>query len=228
MRKALRKSDHLKPVVGVIGGIGSGKTLVAEELGRLGGHVVSGDALGHKALRQPDIRAKVIEKWGRAVVAADGEIDRRQLGRIVFADAEQKKALEALTHPFIERGFRTEIARVEKDVNIAFTALDAAVLLEAGWNEMCTHVVFVDAPRQIRLERLQQKRRWTEADLAAREKAQMPLDEKRKRADVIIPNAACRDELTKHVESFVRQLVASSGHEVMKKGGETPPRKSTH
>jgi dephospho-CoA kinase len=198
------------PVIGLIGGIGSGKTLVAEEFKKRGGYLVSGDALGHEALRQPGIREQVVQRWGAQVLASDGEIDRRKLGRIVFADAAERRALEALVFPHIERRFREEIARSAADPQVAFVILDAAVLLEAGWNKMCTHIVFVHAPREIRLERLYRQRGWTENELSARESAQMPLNEKKQKADIVIDNSGSPEEVASEVDALVRKFVQAA------------------
>src|SRR5207253_9155202 len=100
-----------KPVLGLIGGIGSGKSRVADALARRGGRVIAGDLLGHEALRQPQVRDQVVGRWGRGVLNDQGEIDRRKVGAIVFADNAELRALEALTFPYIERRIAEEIAR---------------------------------------------------------------------------------------------------------------------
>src|SRR5947209_12696631 len=97
-----------KPVLGLLGGIGSGKSLVAAELARRGGRVVNGDELGHEALRQPEIQQRIRERWGADVFNEQGEVDRRRLGAIVFAEPKELRALEALSFPWIERRFREE------------------------------------------------------------------------------------------------------------------------
>src|SRR5262245_2345367 len=84
------------PVIGLIGGIGSGKSRVAAEFACRGGRVISGDELGHEALRQPGIKEQVVRRWGPEVLNEKDDVDRRKLGAIVFADAAQRKALEAL------------------------------------------------------------------------------------------------------------------------------------
>src|SRR4051794_5295036 len=104
-----------KPVVGLIGGIGSGKSHVAAEFARRGAWVIAGDQLGHEALRQPDVRAQVVQRWGESILDPRGEVDRRRLGAIVFADAGQLRELEALVFPYIERRIAEEIARAQDD-----------------------------------------------------------------------------------------------------------------
>src|SRR5260370_42696795 len=88
-----------KFVIGVIGGMGSGKSQVAAELAKRGARVISGDRLGHEALRQPEIRSQILERWGGGILDEKQEIDRRRLGAIVFADVGERRKLEALVFP---------------------------------------------------------------------------------------------------------------------------------
>jgi dephospho-CoA kinase len=185
--------------------MGSGKSLVAEEFARRGGRVVNGDQLGHEGLRQPGIRDQLVARWGEQILTDRGEIDRRQVARIVFADAAERKALEAAVHPYIGRRFNEEVAAAAADPAVKFVVLDAAVMLEAGWDKVCDRLVFVDAPRELRVRRLAEQRGWTPEDVAARESAQMPLDEKRRRADFVIDNSGTRAELVRQVEDLLRQ-----------------------
>jgi dephospho-CoA kinase len=175
-----------KPVLGIVGGIGSGKSFVAERLVALGGHLIIADALGHEGLRQPEIKAAIRARWGDDVFR-DGEVDRRRLAKIVFANEAERHALEAIQFPYIGRRVAEEIDRARRDPAVRFVILDAAVVLEAGWRSKCDHVLFIDAPRQVRLQRVQ-ARGWTEAELTAREAHQMPLDEKRALADAVLVN----------------------------------------
>ncbi|MFO0863933.1 MAG: dephospho-CoA kinase [Gemmataceae bacterium] len=194
-----------KPVIGIVGGIGSGKSFVAAEFARRGGRLISADPLGHDALRQPHLRDRVVERWGRKVLDATGDVDRRALGRIVFPDPKELRALEAITYPYIEQRVAEEIAKAEADPAVRFVILDAAVMLEAGWSNRCDHIVFIDAPREVRLARLIQTRGWTEAELARREANQMPLDEKRRHADGLIQNGGDGEGIRSQVERLLRQ-----------------------
>src|SRR5262245_36949267 len=127
-------AESRKPILGLLGAMGSGKSTVAAALIRRGGRLISGDALGHEGLRQPDIREQLVRRWGRDVLDAHGEVDRRKVAGLVFADPAERRALEAMVFPWIERRFREEIAVAEVDPQVAFVVLDAAIMLEAGWN----------------------------------------------------------------------------------------------
>jgi dephospho-CoA kinase len=195
----------MKPVLGLIGGIGSGKSQAAAELARHGGRVLSGDAAGHEALLQPEVRDRLVQRWGGRVLNESGEIDRRKVGAFVFADLAELKALEAIVHPWIERRLRKEITTAQADPDIRFLVLDAAIMLEAGWNRICDKVIFVDAPREVRLRRLAEQRGWDAGEVARRERAQMPLAEKRKQADAVLMNDGSPEELARELESLLRR-----------------------
>lgn len=196
-----------KPVIGLIGGIGSGKSFVAEELARRGGFVISGDRLGHAALREPEIHQEVVRRFGTEIVAADGTIDRRQLGTQVFADSAQRRALEEIVHPWIGRRIEEEIDKAGAAADAAFIVLDAAILLEAGWSEVCDRIVFVDAPRDVRLRRLDEQRGWDAKEIEAREAAQMSMTEKKKRADFVVDNSGSAEQTARQVENLLRQVI---------------------
>jgi dephospho-CoA kinase len=195
-----------KLVIGLVGGIGSGKSLVARILGEYGAHVIEADRLGHEALRQPPIREQVVRRWGPAILDDQGEVDRRQLAAIVFADPGERKALEALVFPWIERRIREEIAKAEQNPDTSMAVLDAAILLEAGWRQVCDFVIYVEAPREQRLERLAAQRGWSAKEVEARERAQLSLEEKAARADVVVDNAGDPAQTRKQVEQLVTKL----------------------
>jgi dephospho-CoA kinase len=194
-----------KPVVGLIGAIGAGKSTAARCFATRGGFVIDADALGHEALRQPEVVAALVARWGEGVRKPDGSLDRRAIGRIVFANPVERSALEMLVFPYIGKRSVEEIARGVADPNTRFVVLDAAVLLEAGWNNNVDRIVYIDAPRELRLARLAARSGWTDADLTAREAAQWPVEEKIRRSDVVLINDATPDELQKHVDSLLRE-----------------------
>jgi dephospho-CoA kinase len=195
-----------KLVIGLIGGIGSGKSRVAQELTKHGGYLISGDRLGHEALCRPEIREQVSRRFGKEMLDGAGNIERRRLGARVFADPAQRKALEELVFPYIERRMGEEIDRARQDRSATFIVLDAAVMLEAGWNKRCDRLVYVDAPRHLRLERLARERGLGEREVQAREDAQWPLAEKRGQADFVIDNAKDLESLAEQVQHLLEQI----------------------
>jgi dephospho-CoA kinase len=116
-------------------------------------------------------------------------------------------ALESITHPYIGQRIREEIDRANCRPEVRLIVLDAALLLEAGWHDVCTHTVFVDAPREVRLQRLEQRRGWKAREMDEREKVQMPTSEKRRRADAVVDNSGAPEQIAVQV----RELLARWG-----------------
>lgn len=190
------------PIIGIVGGIGSGKSLVAEAMQALGGHLIVADHLGHEALEQPDIKAMLVARWGTAILDPDGKASRKAIGRIVFANAGELRALESLVFPYIEKRITDEIALARTRPGVPFVVLDAATMIETGWGRHCDKIVFVDAPRDLRMARVKQ-RGWDEKELDRREKTQMPIDEKKMKADAVIVNDGERDKVVTQVKDLL-------------------------
>lgn len=202
-----------KPVIGLVGGIGAGKSTAAAAFAARGGAVVDADALGHEALEQPEIRGRVLDRWGHRgnLVKPDGRLDRRAIARIVFADPAERAALEAMVFPYIGRRATEEVAKAQADPAAKFVVVDAAVMLEAGWDGVCDRLVYVDAPPEARLARLAARSGWSASDLAAREAAQWPAAEKRKRAAAVIVNDAGLDNVQEQVDRLLEMWAVGSG-----------------
>ncbi len=194
-----------KSVIGLIGAIGAGKSTVAALMGSLGGFVVDADKIGHEVLDEPAVREQLVERWGPGVLHPDGTINRRAVGAIVFADPAERKVLEAAVFPRIHGREAELFALADADPAARFIVLDAAVLVEAGRNEVCKKLVFVDAPREERLKRLIARSGWTAEELTRREAAQLPLAEKRRLADATLDNDGDPAELREAVATLLRR-----------------------
>lgn len=196
------------PLIGLIGGIASGKSLVAAELARLGAAVLDADRAGHEVLELPEVADALRQRWGERVLDAAGKIDRRAVGQIVFdpspAGKRELEFLEQLTHPRIGQ-LLTEQAARWGDGGARALVLDAPVMEKSGWYGLCDRIVYVDAPRPVRLARARQ-RGWTEEDFVAREGAQESLEQKRGRADLIIDNSGSLTETREQVERWWQTL----------------------
>jgi dephospho-CoA kinase len=192
-------------VVGLVGGIGAGKSQVADVFARRGARVISGDSLAHAALRQPEIKEQVVRRWGRRLLDDEGEVQRRLLAPVIFADADERRALEAMVHPWIKGRIRAEVEAARTDAMVRLIVLDAAVMLEAGWHDVCDHLVYIDAPREVRLRRVAEQRGWAPREVESREAAQLPLTAKAAHADYTLDNSASLEHLERQVDDLVRR-----------------------
>ncbi len=196
-------------IIGLLGGVASGKSLVARQFTELGAAVLDADRAAHAVLRLPHVESAARQRWGAEVFGADGRIERARLARIVFATPphgpQEREYLEKLTHPEIGRMLRREAEVLAASGRVA-AMLDAPLLLEAGWDRFCDALVFVEVPRGLRLERAL-ARGWSEEEFDAREGVQETLDLKRSRADVIIDNSGSPEETRRQVEQFWRCLI---------------------
>jgi dephospho-CoA kinase len=192
-------------IVGLIGGIGSGKSRVAEAFVRRGARVVSGDEAGHEALRRPEVIAWAAGRWGRSVLDEQGNVSRPRVAGVVFQDPEELHALERVVFPLIRARLKQQLDEGARDPAVRLLVLDAAVLLEAGWNEFCDRIVYVHAPREVRLRRLAGQRGWTEKEVADRERAQLPLAVKASRADDAVDNSGSPEQTEQQVDALCRR-----------------------
>lgn len=192
----------MKPILGIVGGIGSGKSYVAGLFARLGAYVIDADQLGHQTLMNPVIKKQIMANWGAAVFDPQGEVDRKKLAAIVFSQPAEKARLEALVFPFIGEGIVSAIKKYQADPAVKLFILDAAILLETGWREHCNAIIFVEASEATRLMRVA-GRGWDAQELHRREASQWPLEKKKAACQYVIPNEG--DELL--TETLVKDLV---------------------
>ena len=198
-----------KRVVGLLGGVGSGKSTVAQILAELGADVIDADRLGHEVLQDPEVRRAISQRWGPQVCDPDGRIGRDRLGRAVFADPNDRSQLadlEAILHPRIAARMQEGLARVMACPETKLVVLDAPVLLEAGWDEFCDVLVYVEAPEAVRLGRVVQARGWDKEELNRRERMQKPLNLKKARADYEVDNSGSPEDCRHQVRRLFSDL----------------------
>ncbi len=201
----MRVNESRKPVIGLAGGIGSGKSTVARMLADLGCVVADSDAAARAALEDPAIRDRIVAQWGSEILDDAGRIDRSKMAAIVFSDPQQRRQLESITHPWIEARRREQFDAAPADAPAL--VIDAPLLFEAGLDAECDAVIFVDTPREVRLSRVRDNRGWDEAELRRREDSQLPLDAKRFRADDIVFNNGDVCELEEQVRQCLNSIV---------------------
>lgn len=198
--------QSFRPVIGICGGIGSGKSAVAAAFRAIGCEVCVSDDVARAVLEQPEVRAAVVARVGRDIARPDGSIDRAALGRAIFADSALRADIERVMHPRIEAARRAQFAKAP--VSTRAFIIDAPLLLEVGLDRECDAVVFVDAPRDLRVKRVTATRGWDDAELARRERAQMPVEEKRARSSDTVVNDGDVAELARRVEQVLGAIVA--------------------
>jgi dephospho-CoA kinase len=190
-------------VIGIVGGVASGKSAVADHFRSLGAEVIDADRVGHEVLGESAVIEAARGRWGETILGDDGQIDRTALAQIVFAPApegpKQLAYLEQLTHPRIAERVRHEIATARATGRVPAVVLDAAVLLKAGWHRFCDKILFVDTPPEIRRQRARQ-RGWTDEAWKTREARQPPLSAQRAIADFVIDNRGCRGQIQAQVQ----------------------------
>lgn len=193
-------------VIGLAGGVASGKSLVARCFEHLGATVLDADRIGHEVLGFPEVIAAIVSQWGKQVLN-DGEIDRSCLARIVFDsgpdDVSQLKKLEQITHPPIGLMIRQRLSDLERE-SILAVVIDAPVMFKAGWDQLCDKIVFVDSDISIRQRRAIQ-RGWSPDELHRRESFQTPIDEKRSRSTDLIDNSQSKAETFHQARQLWRQ-----------------------
>ncbi len=197
--------DERIPVIGLAGGIGAGKSTVARAFAALGCVVSDSDTEAKALLDTPEVGGLLRERWGSGVFDAAGRVDRRSVGRIVFADDAERAWLESVIHPRLH-AMRGDLMNEARRVRAAGFVIDAPLLFEAGLDSDCDAVVFVECPREERLRRVMEHRGWDADELDRREKAQWPLDEKRRRSDYSVTNAGDRASMEARVREVLDQI----------------------
>lgn len=199
------------PVVGLTGGIASGKSTVAALLSRRGVPVVDADALAREVARPGTAAfAEVVRLFGPAVVAADGALDRARLAAVVFADPAQRARLEAVLHPAIHRAASDRIAAAAA-AGHRWAVYEAALLVETGFHAALDALVVVSVPRAVQLARAVARDAARPEAVERRLAAQLPLERKVAVADHVIDNSGTPEETERQVEALFAALEARFG-----------------
>ena len=195
-------------IIGIIGGIAAGKSFYTDIFESLGAGIFKADEVAHDVLNLKSVKRKALERWGDGVINADGTVNRSALAKIVFQKTEdsnkERAYLESIIFPLVKRRFQN-FQKKCKEKNVKYVILDAALLLESGWDAMCDSVVFVDTPESVRQQRAK-LRGWTKSEFKAREAAQLSLAEKKKRAQFTLDGVAPKQDAVAAVKKLLKQL----------------------
>jgi dephospho-CoA kinase len=196
-------------LVGLTGGIGTGKSTVSTMLRALGAVVIDADVLAREvaAPGEPTL-ARIVAEFGRGVLRADGTLDRKALGAIVFGDPAKRKRLEALTHPAIRERFASRLAEIAAHGFHGIAFFDAPVMIESGNYKTMDRLVVVVADEATQIARLMERDGMSRDEALARIRSQMPLSEKARLADYVIDNSGDRAATEKQVKRVYAALTA--------------------
>lgn len=196
-------------VIGLSGGIASGKSYVARLLAEKGARILDADKHAQQVLDEPHVIEQLVERWGSTVRGDDGNIIRGEIARKVFGDQPEAKRdrefLEALVHPLVRRRLQAELDEAAKQGMLA-AVLDIPLLHESGWAEACDWVLFVETSDNIR-QRRAAERGWQPGELAQREGAQLPLAKKKELANATVSGDS-KEEARERINQIWEQWVA--------------------
>ncbi|HVT80068.1 MAG TPA: dephospho-CoA kinase [Phycisphaerae bacterium] len=208
------KQDRSKPLIGIIGGIGSGKSAVAAMFAEEGCAVIDSDQLSHAILQSEEVKKELRGWLGKGVFDVKNEVIRAAVGRIVFSDPKQLARLNQLIHPREEAERKALMEKALRDSAFKAIVWDTPLLVEVGLHRDCDAVVFVRVSPEIRQERVK-GRGWSTEELLRREKMQIPLDKKAEVADYCIDNNGDQAASRRQVHEVLSHLLS-------KPQGESP------
>ena len=195
-----------KLVIGILGGIGSGKSCVAGEFEKLGCGVIDADKIGHELLERDEVKGEIVGCFGESVLGADGRINRRILGEIVFSDGDKLGKLNSIMHWRIIGCVEGVIEDYKRQDDIKAIVLDGPLLVEVGLDKYCDKLIFVECDAAIRAERVARKDCFDEKQLKMRENFQISLDSKAGLADNAVVNNSDLSDLVEQVGKIFSQF----------------------
>ncbi len=198
-------------VVGLTGGIASGKSTVAEFLREAGARIVDADRIA-RAVVTPGkpAHSEIVAAFGRAILSPDGQIDRKRLGAIIFSDPVQQAALNAIVHPRVIEGIGAVVDRIAAESPEAVVVLDVPLLYEAGMDRDLSDVIVVYVPEALQVQRLMARDGLSAAEAMVRIRSQLPLAEKRRRATIVIDNSGSKTDARQLASALFDRLKTSA------------------
>jgi len=196
-----------KPIIGILGGVASGKSTVAAEFAKLGCKVIDADKIVHELLQKTVVKDKITGLFGQAILDSAGKIDHRKLAEVVFTDADKLSSLNKIIHPFVLERTEEFIEQYNRQGGIKAIVLDMPLLAEVGWAERCDRLIFVDCKPKLRIERAKKMRGLDENQIKIRENFQISLDNKAAIADNSIDNNSDFQALVRQVFDVFSYIV---------------------
>ncbi|MDP6964168.1 MAG: dephospho-CoA kinase [Planctomycetota bacterium] len=194
-------------VVGVSGGIGSGKSTAAREICHaVDGHLIDADSIVSGLIQSQEVVNDIVSEFGDAVCNPERGISRHALGKLVFESDEARKRLEAILHPLVRQKIFSEMEILASRHQTPRIILDIPLLHEGGLDKLCDFIVFVDCPDEVRWQRVQQRNAWSKEHWQQREQMQIAIDSKKSMADAILCNVSSLSELSRQVLDLIPRL----------------------
>ena len=194
-------------VIGITGGIASGKSTIAEMLESLGANLIDADKICHELINTKDIALEITKRWGKHIQDNHGKIKRDELAEIVFSDRKEVSALNSIIHPEAIKQIKNRIAKLHVEASTKAIVLDAALLVESNLIDICDIMLFVDTKKNTCKTRVQNSRKWPLDEITKREKFQDLLHQKREIADVVINNNNSKKDTLNQVRDFWCQFI---------------------
>ena len=176
-----------KPVIGILGGIGSGKSTVAAEFAKLGCKVIDADKIAHDLLDRKTVKEEIVGLFGDVVLDSSGRIEHKKLAGVVFASRDKLDSLNGVIHPLVLERTEELIEQYNTQNKVKAIVLDMSLLVEVGWEKRCDRLIFVDCEQKIRAERAK-KKDFDQNQIKIRENFQISLDNKQSLADNTVEN----------------------------------------
>ena len=195
-----------RPIIGILGGIASGKSTVAREFAKLGCKVVDADAIAHELLETKTIKKKIVTFFGREILDGAGKIDHKKLAEIVFTDANKLSFLNGILHPLVLERAEEMIRRYSCQDQIKAIVLDIPLLVEVGWAERCDRLIYVDCNPKTRVERAK-KAGLDKNQFKIRENFQISLDNKARLTDNTIENNSGFSALVRQIADIFSDMM---------------------
>ncbi len=194
-------------VIGITGGIASGKSTIAKMLGSLGATVINADQICHQLINTKSMSQRIINRWGDHIQDKYGKIERHKLGEIVFADKKELSALNKMIHPEAIKRIKNRIAKLRNESTTVAIVLDAALSVESNLIDICDITLFIDTRKNTCKARVKNSKKWPSGEITKREKFQNSLKGKKGIADIVICNNLYQADTLKQVKDFWHQFI---------------------
>jgi len=209
--------SDLSLLVGLTGGMGSGKTLASSFFHELGAHIIDADLICRKLVEpgQPALQ-EITDYFGKLIIDKSGNLNRNKLGQLVFCDSKKREKIENILHPKVFKVEKLNYKAICKINPKALVIVDAALLIESANYKEMDKVILINADEKIRIQRILSRGKWNHEEIVARLKSQMPNEEKIKYADFVLENSKDKTYLKEQVKNLYTKLCLLASENISK------------